>query len=317
MRRIAWKARLFNLARSAAHGMRPLLKRTGLEGVHALQALRHKGKQQMIRWLESGNLVLIETDGHAMYIYNRPHFIGVHLSQPYESYTSQLFKDAVKPGATVLDIGANIGYFTLAAARRAGADGKVYAFEPGPDNFRLLVRNIELNEFANVTAIPKAVGNESKTVTLTLAEDSDQHSLFAPPMVASTGTIPVECVALDDFLQGLAPDVIKLDVEGNELPALDGMRKTLAKSKSLVMFVELNPVCLRQAGAQAEDLIFRLRDLDFELHVINEESRSLSSLTDDYLRQIRTRRPGWFANLYCAKNPALMSASGPVAKESL
>jgi FkbM family methyltransferase len=297
-----WKARLFNLARGAAHGMRPLLERTGLENVRALQAVRRMGWRRMLRWLESGNLLLIEADGHAMYTYNRPHFVGVHLAQPYEPYTLQLFKDAIKPGATVLDIGANIGYFTLAAARQAGSHGKVYAFEPGPDNFELLMRNIEINELTNVTAFRKAVGNESKTVTLTLAEDSDQHSLFVPPMVASTGTTPVECVALDDFLGGLVPDVMKLDVEGNELLALDGMQKTLAKSKSLVIFAELNPVCLRQASAQPEDLISKLRDLGFKLGVIDEESRSLSPLTDHYVGQIRTHPPGWFENLYCVKD---------------
>ena len=297
-----WKARFFNIAQSAAHGMRPLLKRTGLERVPVLQALRRKGGQQMIRWLESGNLLLIEVDGLAMYIYNRPHFIGVYLSESYnESFATQLFKEAIRPGATVLDVGANIGCFSLVAARRAGTQGKVYAFEPGPDNFALLTRNIELNELTNVTPIPKAVGNEPKTLILTLGEDSDQHSLFGPAMVAATGAIPVECVALDDFLEGRTPDVVKIDVEGSELSVLDGMRQTIEKSKALVMIIELNPVCLSQANARPEDLILKLRDLGFEPRLIDEKTHSMTSLTNDFIGQIKTFPLGWYANLYCTK----------------
>jgi FkbM family methyltransferase len=296
-----WKARFFNLARSAARRASPWLQRTGLERVRFVRDLRHGGKLRMMRWLESGDLLLIEVDGLAMYIFNRPHFIGVHLSDSYEPYTLGLFKEAVQPGATVLDIGANIGFFTLVAARKAGRSGKVYAFEPGPDNFAVLARNIGINKFQNVTPLSKAVSDKSGMGSLVLGEDSDQHSLFGPPLVASKGTVAVECVALDDFLQGATPDVIKLDVEGNEVFALEGMRRTLRECKSLVMFVELNPVCLRQAKVEPEDLVSKLRDLGFEVRVIDEQSRSLSSCTDEYLRHIKTHSPGWFANLYCTK----------------
>jgi FkbM family methyltransferase len=301
MQTIVWKARLFNFARRASRRVKPFLKPTGLGRMRAIQAWRRKGKRQVMRWLESGNLLLIEVDGRPMYIFNRPHFIGVHLSEGYEAYTIKLFKEAVKPGATVLDIGANVGYFSLIAAHRVGAAGKVYAFEPGPDNFEVLKRNIEINRFENITAVRKAVGDQSKTVMLTLAEDSDQHSLFDPPHVAATGRIPVECIALDDFLEGKVPDVIKLDVEGNELWALDGMQQAVANSRALTMIVEFNPACLHQAGVKAEALVSRLQELGFDLRVIDEHCRCLSPLTDDFLREIDTRPWGWFTNLYCTK----------------
>jgi FkbM family methyltransferase len=301
MHNAVWKARFFNLARGAAQRLYPLLQWTGLERVRLIRDLRHGLKLRMIRRLESGSLLLIEIDGLAMYIFNRPHFIGVHLSGSYEPYTLKLFKDAVRPGATVLDIGANIGYFTLVAARQSGASGRVYAFEPGPENFQVLARNIEINKFRNVTAVPKAVGDRSEIRELVLGEDSDQHSLFGPPMVPRTGAVAVECLALDGFLQDSTPDVIKLDVEGNELFALEGMRGILGKSEHLVMFVELNPVCLRQANMEPEDLISKLHGFGFEIHIIDENLRSLNLLPDDYLRRIRAEPPGWFVNLYCTK----------------
>lgn len=296
-----WNARLFQLARSAAQGVKLLLKPTGLGRLSVVQALRLRGRQQMLRRLQRGNLLLIEAGGQPMYVFNDPHFVGVYVNQSYEPYTVQLFKHAVKPGAIVLDIGANVGYFSLIAARRAGSRGKVFAFEPAPENFELLKRNIEFNDLFNITPVPKAVSNESRVATLTLGELSDQHSLFRPALVAATGTVDVECVALDDFLDGITPDVIKMDIEGNELCALDGMRRTVARSDALAMIVELNPVCLREASANALDLVLKLRRLGFDLCVIDEDARSLSPVTDNYLRNIEQRPAGWFANLYCTK----------------
>ena len=295
-----WKARCLRLLRSGAERIHLLLEKSGLARLRAVQALKRGGKRRIKRWL-NGNLLLIEVDGLPMYIFNRPHFVGAHVVRHYEPYTLRLFKNAVKPGATVLDVGANVGYFTLIAARQAGRGGRIYAFEPGPDNVAVLARNIKINKFQNVTVVPKAVSDRAGTANLVLGEDSDQHSLFGPPMVASSGTVAVECVALDDFLQD-APDVIKLDVEGNELFALNGMRRTLERSEPLVMFVELNPVCLRQANMEPEDLVSKLREFGFEIRVIDEQEGSLDLLTDSYLREIRDHTPGWFTNLYCTKN---------------
>lgn len=301
MNTVRWKARLLSAARRGARGLRRLLGCTGLTRIGAIQSLARAGKQRLMRWLESDNLLLVEANGHPMYIFNRPHFLAVYLGQSYEPYTLQLFQEAVKPGATVLDIGANIGYFSLAAAERVGAEGRVYAFEPGRDNFKVLKRNIEINNFENITAVPKAVGSESKTVTLTLAEDPDQHSLFKPPMVGAKGRITVECVALDDFMVGETIDVVKMDVEGNELGALDGMRQIIAKSNALVMVVELNPVCLHEANVEPAMLVSRLRGLGFELRVIDEDAHARILLTNDYLSQILSAPPGSFVNLYCTK----------------
>jgi FkbM family methyltransferase len=309
MRGIRWKRRLAGLVRSTVSGMDPLLAATGVGRLRPIRALRDRGRQVLLNWCESGEPLLIEVGGHPMYVFNRTHFVGVYLSQSYEPYTVQLFEEMVRPGATVLDIGANVGYFSLVAARQVGAQGRVYAFEPGPDNFALLLRNIEINKLANITAVPKAVSNESKTTTLTLAELPDQHSLFAPPTVAATGTIPIQCVAVDDFLAGQTVDVIKIDVEGNELRALDGMRQTVMKSTALVMFVEFNPASFRQAGVQPEDLISKLQGLGFELRVIEEDTRSLTRITDDFLRQVDTRPTGWFVNLLCTKGSATRYSS--------
>ena len=305
-----WKSRLFRFALGATRKLNPFLGVLGLEDNRQLRRLKDAGRRKMWAWMaSSGELILIGVDGFRMYVFNRPHFLSIYLAGSYESHTARLFKGAVRPGATVLDIGANVGYFSLIAARQAGMRGKVYAFEPGPDNFDILRRNIQMNELTNIEAVPKAVSDESGSATLSLAETPDQHSLFSPPMVATTARVTVQCITVDDFMKEHTVDVIKMDIEGNELRALDGMRKMIMRSQALTMFVELNPSCLRQARAEPEELIGKLESLGFRLQVIDEESRSLRTVTSEFAREIDARPPGWFVNLYCVKGPVCSSAA--------
>jgi len=104
-------------------------------------------------------IVLGEFEGLKMYFYtNDKHgmtaqlFMGGH----YEKYETNLFKRVVSEGMTVVDLGANIGYYTLLAAKLVGRKGKVFAFEPGPDNFSLLLKNIEANGYDNVIPVQKS-----------------------------------------------------------------------------------------------------------------------------------------------------------------
>jgi FkbM family methyltransferase len=256
----------------------------------------------MLKWLEHGDYLLIEVDGHPMYIFNEPHFLSFYLDETYEPYTTRLFKNALTVGGTVLDVGANIGCFALIAGRRVGPQGKVYAFEPGPENFGLLERNIRLNGLENIIAIRKAVGNGSKTIQFRLAERSDHHSIFVPPMVATKEVISVESTTIDETLQGKPVDVIKMDIEGNELSALEGMQETIRRSEALTLFVELNPVCLRQAGVRPGDLVERLTVLGFRLFAIAEEDRRLTPVAATSVREFENHPEGWFVNLYCVNH---------------
>jgi precorrin-6B methylase 2 len=83
------------------------------------------------------------------------------LGRAYEPMTTLAFHTLVQPGDRVVDVGAHVGYFTLLAARLCGPNGRVFAFEPHPDNFRLLERNIRENGAENVTAVRKAVADRA------------------------------------------------------------------------------------------------------------------------------------------------------------
>ena len=150
----------------------------------------------------------------------------------------------VKPGDIVVDVGAHIGRYTLAAARHAS---KVVAIEPEPSNFRMLQANIRLNRFSNVTALHLALSKYRGKHRLYLANmgDPGHSSLEAdlsgmPDKAKIRDTIEVECETLDHLVALLnleTIDWLKIDVEGHEVSVLESGRSTLTKTKHLILEV--------------------------------------------------------------------------------
>jgi len=179
------------------------------------------------------------------------HYVRQLKDAERESMTLRLFSEAVGPGMTVLDIGAHLGHFSLIAAKR-GAD--VIAFEPNPSTVPYLKRNLEDNGVAQkVRLVQQAVGAAAGTVSFYTSPDGEQSSLHAHK--AADRVVSVAMTPVDDETLGLSVDVIKMDVEGAEVAALEGMTRTLADAApSLVLFVERNPAALRRAGHEPRAL---------------------------------------------------------------
>jgi len=201
---------------------------------------------------------------------------GVNL----DSFQWGLFKRSVRLGNVVLDIGAHIGWYTLQAARAAGPAGRVYAFEPDPQNYSTLLKNVHTNGLeGRVVLVPKAVwdrpGRAVFFIDGTSAGARSTSSLVAMPLTMQE-EIRVECVSVDDFLAtsgSVKVDVVKMDVEGAELRVLKGMERTLAPSGAhLVMFVECNPGALRAAAYTVADLLEQLEEFGFVVMAIDEHN---------------------------------------------
>jgi FkbM family methyltransferase len=208
----------------------------------------------------------------------------------FERQTRQRFSEAVRPGATVLDLGAHIGAYTLLAAALVGPSGRVIAFEPDPRSFAWLRRNIRRNRCRHVTPIQQAVADRSGSATLfSHPLDPSQNSLHA--FASPRASVAVETVALDARLPAARVDVVKMDIEGGEVRALQGMQALLEANPAVTLFVELNPAALRRAGSSGEELVAWLRQAGFRVARLDERYRADGSLLAANLHCVRMR-PG-------------------------
>lgn len=199
-----------------------------------------------------------------------------------EPTTTALFRRAVQPGMVVVDVGAFLGQYSLLAAWAVGPTGKVVAFEPDPRNFAYLVKNVERNGLSDrVKTVPQAVTDRTGETTLYLDPEVGSGSSVVFRRRRAVATETVSTVRLDDALgHSISPDVIKLDIEGGEVSALDGMAETIRGAKpDLAMFIECFPKALRTAGAGVHALVQRLERLGFRVYVIDEGPRRLFPIT--------------------------------------
>jgi FkbM family methyltransferase len=195
----------------------------------------------------------------------------------YERATLSLFQASLHPGARVLDLGANIGVFTTIAAREIGPKGEVIAVEPDERNLRHLRANVRRLGLNNVDIVVKAVADVTGTALLQQAELPSSSTLY-PLLVGESqkaGVVEVPTITIDDLVAGRTVDVIKMDVQGAELAALDGMIHTLEQNPHLILFIELEEITLRAAGSSTEALISRLRSHFAQVMVVDEERRVL------------------------------------------
>jgi FkbM family methyltransferase len=256
-----------------------------------LQALPHLARDYA--WIERDGLFLFGAKAHQRILYRMAR-------RSFEPFTTELFTAAVKPGMVVLDIGAYIGHYALQAARLVGPEGRVFAFECHPVTFRFLRHNIAINKLGGrVVAAQRAVTDRPGVMPFFLrGGDASMSSLWHSDKAKQT--VQVECTTIDEMLGDAQVDVIKLDVEGGEIQALHGMRRTLERAERQVMFVECNPRALARAGGSVAAL---LECLDgFDVRVIREREKTLSSDLDELFAAERAAPSDkYFVNLYCTK----------------
>jgi FkbM family methyltransferase len=169
------------------------------------------------------------------------------------------------PGATVVDVGANIGYNTVYAAQRVGPRGRVIAVEPAQDNLAVLYANVLGNDLRQVTVFPVAAGRTAGVQAFFLrGAVSAVNSLYPDSFYAAvTDTVQVSIAPLDDLVAGV-PDLVKIDVEGAELEVLAGMPCILA-AETVRLIVEWHPILQEAAGHAPDALPRTLLDRGFTL----------------------------------------------------
>jgi len=163
----------------------------------------------------------------------------------------------LKPGDVFLDIGANIGLFTIVAARRVGPTGHIYAFEPSLRESNYLRRNLELNHLTNVTIVNCAVDEKSGTAQFAIAIDGGTNSLMKNehPQQQVESWQSVQVITLDEFIAAnniKRIDLVKIDVEGGEVGVLRGAATLLNSDHPPMVLCEFCD--LTAAGFQSSGL---------------------------------------------------------------
>lgn len=196
-------------------------------------------------------------------------------AESYEPETTLVWQGLVFPGMTVVDLGAHVGYFTLLACRELAQRGRVYAFEPQPSARELLEKNVAANGYQGIVAVvPKAVSSAAGNATLFTGQtDVAETSLF-PRIGVEGSTVEVECTTLDAFFESEgwpSIDIMKMDIEGAERAALQGMPEVSRRNPQLKLIIEFNPECMRAAHVSPEAFFGTLEDRGFIFISLIEE----------------------------------------------
>jgi FkbM family methyltransferase len=197
----------------------------------------------------------------------------VCFTQRYEPQETALLRHLLRPGMSFVDVGANWGYFTLLAAGMVGPAGRVVSLEPDPRLFALLRANLARNELTHVVARQVAAADRSAALALAGFDEKDGNwglSRLVP--VADRRTMSVPALPLDDLLDDLrvdAADLLKMDIEGAEDLALQGMTAGLNRQRYRRIVLELHPTLLAERGRTTADVLRLLSAAGYRLWKID------------------------------------------------
>ncbi|HEY0516442.1 MAG TPA: FkbM family methyltransferase [Solirubrobacteraceae bacterium] len=199
---------------------------------------RHQDDSRLLRWLGGSVKQSMRADGVIVHgqgaglRFNAGGGNAGYALGTSEPAVQDALAELMRDGQVVYDIGANAGFYTVICARSVGARGQVVAFEPLPANLELVNHNVQINGFVNVTVLPYAIGGSRGRAGFTLGADSTRGGLtHAHAEPERAGTIEVDVRGLDELIaEGAvaAPHVIKMDIEGAEVDALNGAGALLA-----------------------------------------------------------------------------------------
>jgi FkbM family methyltransferase len=247
-----------------------------------------RARAQRLRWdfvKHTGGQLLKEIEpGVKMKLYGDSVLCEMLLFQNFEEETRAFLKAFLRPGDIFFDVGANVGFFTLIAARHVGALGKVHAFEPVRKTHARLIENVRLNGLTNVAGHCVAFSDTIGQATITVAGEGFDawNSLGKPYMGGVVGTEVVATTTLDEFVERHSLmgriSAIKIDVEGWENRVLIGANRTLSGHDAPLLIVEFTERAARLAGSSCNELHRALNALGYEIMTFDQQTAALTLL---------------------------------------
>lgn len=219
----------------------------------------------------------------------------------------RMFHNAfLRPGDIYLDVGANIGLFTLIAAHKVGNDGQVYALEPTSTSFQRLLTNIHLNRFSNVSPFQIALSDAPGQVSMLVSLDGydGRNSLTSPTAGEKFTSEMVSALTLDQFVQEQHLDhkitMIKIDVEGWETHVLAGGRGILSATDAPILQIEFAEEARASAGSTTDELYRSLTSLGYQLFSFEAEAGALAPVSPSQVKN-------GHLNVIAAKDPTFIT----------
>lgn len=213
----------------------------------------------------------VEIEGNKMYLDEKDSlFLSVY--GYHEKTETEIVKNEIKEGDVIIDVGANIGYYTLLFAKLAGKTGRVFAFEAESSNFEILEKNVHENNFTNIVLEQKAVSDKSGVVKFYIGDESNtENQLFKPDV--NHKEIEIKSTSIDEYFESIDKkvDFIKMDIQGAEPLVIKGMKKILQKNKNLKIMLEWWPDAIKKYGIDPGKHLTELVNLGYKIFEIDDE----------------------------------------------
>jgi FkbM family methyltransferase len=218
----------------------------------------------------------------------------LYLFGSFEKDVTALLTALLSPGQTMLDVGANFGYFSVLAADKVGPGGRVFAFEPDPRNILRLSTNVELNNARNISLVPLALFDQLGTITFNLSTDLEDN--LGSSSILDRGQcrqqMQVQTTTLDAFMQEqqlTTVDLLKMDIEGAEVGALQGGRETLRARKVTHLLVELHRLILGEKPL--DELMTMMGDFGYTPWLVASNPGSATGSVRDFVTPFEIHTP--------------------------
>jgi FkbM family methyltransferase len=212
----------------------------------------------------------------------------------WEEDITLLLSKILKPGDTFMDIGANLGYYTLLGSSLVGSSGQVISFEPMPQNYANCKNNIYLNELSNVTLFNYGLWNELKSMDISVPSEllgnarivTNSETGYDKDEVKAVKCAPLDLLVETGELNINKLNIIKMDIEGSEPFALDGMRNTLQNFKP-IMILELNRHNLRRFyNRDSKDYWDFFNEMGYKIHLIKDADSFEEMVSAEQLNRV-------------------------------
>lgn len=261
----------------------------------ATTAIQKSGNQGNAVYLGDNKALFRTIFGHKMIVDTRDVNLAPHLLLDgyWELWITNALQDLITTGMHVVEVGANVGYYTLLIAHKVGETGKLTAFEANPAIFECLHRNVEINGYLHrVALVNRAVTDRRGEITFRVPRRHLGNSSivnFSPEFLRhyhdEVDEIEVTTTSLDEYFSEAQEriDLIKVDAEGSEPSIIDGLQSILCRNPTIKLVLEFAPALIHGAGRDPRTFLLSLQQQGFHIHRISAESSLVKATVEEIM----------------------------------